>query len=144
MRRPLAVAAFAALALTAPASAQTDAVQALEAIDNRAAIEAGAEVIERSLAMLMAMPVGPMLEPLRRIDPDALPYADEDSTLGDLTDADGNLPERAGEEARVAGTVAGAAARDLAVALPVLTAMARDMAAQWRARIADAREAGRR
>ncbi len=144
MRRPLAIAAFAALALTAPASAQTDAVQALEAIDNRAAIEAGAEVIERSLAMLMAMPVGPMLEPLRRIDPDALPYADEDSTLGDLTDADGNLPERAGEEARVAGTVAGAAARDLAVALPVLTAMARDMAAQWRARIADAREAARR
>lgn len=144
MRRPLAIAAFAALALTAPASAQTDAAQALEAIDNRAAIEAGAEVIERSLAMLMAMPVGPMLEPLRRIDPDALPYADEDSTLGDLTDADGNLPERAGEEARVAGTVAGAAARDLAVALPVLTAMARDMAAQWRARIADAREAARR
>lgn len=144
MRRPLAIAAFAALALTAPASAQTDAVQALEAIDNRAAIEAGAEVIERSLAMLMAMPVGPMLEPLRRIDPDALPYADEDSTLGDLTDADGNLPERAGEEARVAGTVAGAAARDLAVALPVLTAMARDMAAQWRDRIADAREAARR
>lgn len=144
MRRPLAIAAFAALALTAPASAQTDAVQALEAIDNRAAIEAGAEVLERSLAMLMAMPVGPMLEPLRRIDPDALPYADEDSTLGDLTDADGNLPERAGEEARVAGTVAGAAARDLAVALPVLTAMARDMAAQWRARIADAREAARR
>lgn len=101
-------------------------------------------MLERSLAMLMAMPVGPMLEPLRRIDPDALPYADEDSTLGDLTDADGNLPERAGEEARVAGTVAGAAARDLAVALPVLTAMARDMAAQWRARIADAREAARR
>lgn len=144
MRRSLAIAAFAALSLSAPASAQVDAADALEAIDNPAAVEAGAEALERGLAILMAMPVGPMLEPLRRIDPDALPYADEDSTLGEVADTDADLPERAGEEARVAGAVAGAAARDLAVALPVLTAMARDMAAQWRARIADAREAARR
>lgn len=144
MRRSLAIAAFAALSLSAPATAQVDAADALEAIDNPAAVEAGAEALERGLAILLAMPVGPMLEPLRRIDPDALPYADEDSTLGEVADADGDLPERAGEEARVAGAVAGAAARDLAVALPVLTAMARDMAAQWRARIADAREAARR
>lgn len=144
MRRSLAIAAFAALSLSAPASAQADAVDALEAIDNPVVVEAGADTLERAIAILMAMPIGPMLEPLRRIDPDALPHADEHSTLGEVADADADLPERAGEEARVAGAVAGAAARDLAVALPVLTEMARDMAAQWRARIADAREAARR
>lgn len=144
MRHSLAIAALAALSLSAPASAQTDAVDALAAIDNPAAVEAGAETLERAIAIVMAMPIGPMLEPLRRIDPDALPHADEDSTLGEVASADADLPERAGEEARVAGAVAGAAARDLAVALPVLTAMARDMAAQWRDRIAEAREAARR
>lgn len=144
MRKTLAIAAFAALALASPATAQSDAVDALEAIDNAEQIETMAETIEDVTAALLTMPVGPLAQAMRRIDPDAAYDVPDDATLGEMARADEDLPERLGDEARIGGEIAGQAARDLAVAMPMIEAMARDMAAQWRQRIADARRNQRR
>ena len=139
MRKPLAIAAFALIAITAPASAQSDAAEALEAIDNPEAVDSMADGLEAVAAALLQMPVGPLVEAMRRIDPDAAPHVAPDATLGDLAGSDPDMAERLGDEARVTGLVAGQTARDLTTALPVLRAMASDLAAQWRQRIADAR-----
>jgi hypothetical protein len=139
MRKTLAIAAFALIAITAPASAQSDAAEALEAIDNPEAVDSMADGLEAVAAALLQMPVGPLAEAMRRIDPDAAPRVAPDATLGDLTGSDPDMAERLGDEARVTGLVAGQTARDLTTALPVLRAMANDLAAQWRQRIADAR-----
>ena len=48
MRKSLAIAAFALIALTAPASAQSDAAESLEAIDDPEAIESMADQRGRS------------------------------------------------------------------------------------------------
>ncbi len=139
MRKSLAIAAFALIALTAPASAQSDAAESLEAIDDPEAIESMADQLEAVAGVLLQMPVGPLVEAVRQIDPDAAPGIAPNATLAELTGSDPEMAERLGDEARVGGLVAGQAARDLAVALPVLRAMAHDLAAQWRQRIADAR-----
>jgi hypothetical protein len=139
MRHSLAIAASALVALSAPAAAQTDAVDALAAIDDPDRLEALAESIEHVTAALLDMPVGPLVDAMRRIDPDAMPEAAPDTTLGDMAGTDPDFAERLGDDARVTGTVAGQTARDISVALPVLRAMASDLAAQWRQRIADAR-----
>lgn len=139
MRNSIAIAAFALIAITAPASAQSDAAEALEAIDNPEAVDSMADGLEAVAAALLQMPVGPLVEAMRRIDPDAAPPVAPDATLGDLTGSDPDMAERLGDEARVTGLVAGQTARDLTTALPVLRAMASDLAAQWRQRIADAR-----
>lgn len=144
MRKTLAIAAFAALALTAPAAAQSDAADAIEAIDNPERVEAMAETIEDVTAALLAMPIGPLVNAMRRIDPDAARDVPDDVTLGEMAQADEDLPGRLGDETRIGGEIAGQAARDLAVAMPMIEAMARDMAAQWRQRIADARRNQRR
>ncbi len=139
MRHTLAIAAFALAALSAPAAAQSDAADALAAIDDPERIEALADAIEHITGALLDMPVGPLLDTMRRIDPDSAPKVSRNTTLGDITRTDPDLAERMGDEARVTGTVAGQTARDIAVALPVLRAMASDLAAQWRLRIEDAR-----
>jgi hypothetical protein len=131
-----------AASVTSPAFAQDDAGDALRSLDNPDRIEAMASALEGITAALMAMPVGPIIEAVRRADPDG--YYDsegipEDATLGELTRSDPDMPERLGEEARITGEVAGAAARDLATALPMLSAIASDFAAQWQQRMADAR-----
>ncbi len=131
-----------AASVTSPAFAQDDAGDALRSLDNPDRIEAMASALEGITAALMAMPVGPIVEAVRRADPDGY-YDDEDfpedATLGELTRSDPDMPERLGEEARITGEVAGAAARDLATALPMLSAIASDFAAQWQQRMADAR-----
>lgn len=139
MRKTLAIAAFAALAIASPVSAQSDADDALDVIDNPEQVEAMADTIEGVTAALLAMPVGPLVDAMRRIDPDAAHDVSDDATLGEMARADEDLPERFGDETRIGGEIAGQAARDLAVAMPMIEAMARDMAAQWRQRIADAR-----
>jgi hypothetical protein len=144
MLKIIAIAAFAAIALASPATAQSDAADALEAIDNPEQVEAMAETIEDVTAALLTMPVGPLVDAMRRIDPDAAYDVPGDATLGEMTQADEDLPARLGDEARIGGQLAGQAARDLAVAMPMIEAMASDMAAQWRQRIADARRNQRR
>ncbi len=144
MRKSLAIAAFAALAIASPVSAQSDAAGALEAIDSPERVKAMAETIEDVTAALLATPVGPLVDAMRRIDPDAASDVPDDATLGEIARADEDLPERIGDETRIGGEIAGQAARDLAVAMPMIEAMARDMAAQWRQRIADARRNQRR
>ncbi len=114
----------------------------MRSLDNPERIEAMASALEGITAALMAMPVGPLVDAVRRADPDG--YFDgeeipEDATVGELTRSDPDMPERLGEEARITGEVAGAAARDLATALPMLSAIASDFAAQWQQRMADAR-----
>ena len=130
------------LIVASPAFAQNDAGDALRSLDNPERIEAMATALEGITAALMAMPVGPIVDAVRRADPDG--YYDDgeipaDATLGELTRSDPDMPERLGEEARITGEVAGAAARDLAIALPMLSAIASDFAAQWQQRMADAR-----
>ena len=144
MRKVLAIAAFAAIALASPATAQSDAADALEAIDSPEQVERMAGTIEDVTAALLAMPVGPLVNAMRRIDPDAAYDVPDDATLGEMARADEDLPERLGDETRIGGEIAGQAVRDLAVAMPMIEAMARDMAAQWRQRIAAARRNQRR
>ena len=144
MRKVLAIAAFAAITLASPATAQSDAADALEAMDNPEQVEAMAEGIEDVTAALLTMPVGPLIDAMRRIDPDVAHDVPDDATLGEMARADEDLPEQLGDEIRIGGEIAGQAARDLAVAMPMIEAMARDMAAQWRQRIADARRNQRR
>lgn len=139
MRTVLAIAAFALVSLTAPASAQSDAADALEQLDDPVAVEAMADDIEHVTDAVLGMPIGPLVEALRRIDPEMAPDLPDDATVGEAVSADPDLAERVGEEARVTGLVAGQSARDLAAALPVLQAMASDLAAQWRQRISVAR-----
>lgn len=139
MRTVLAIVAFALVSLTAPASAQSDAADALEQLDDPVAVEAMADDIEHVADAVLGMPIGPLVEALRRIDPGMAPDLPDDATVGEAVAADPDLAERVGEEARVTGLVAGQSARDLAAALPVLQAMASDLAAQWRQRISDAR-----
>ncbi len=139
MRKSLAIAAFALAAIAAPAAAQSDASDALEAIDNPEMLESVAEGLEAATAALLAIPVGPLVDAMRRIDPDAAAEIGPGATLGDATGSDPQLAERLGDEARITGLVAGQTARDLAVALPMLQAMAGDLAAQWQQRIDDAR-----
>ena len=71
MRKVFAIAAFAAITLASPATAQSDAADALEAMDNPEQVEAMAEGIEDVTAALLTMPVGPLIDAMRRIDPDA-------------------------------------------------------------------------
>lgn len=144
MRKVLAIAAFAAITLASPATAQSDAADALEAIDSPEQVERMAGTIEDVTAALLAMPVGPLVNAMRRIDPDAAYDVPDDATLGEMARADEDLPERLGDETRIGGEIAGQAVRDLAVAMPMIEAMARDMAAQWRQRIAAARRNQRR
>lgn len=139
MRNTLAIAAFALAAIAAPASAQSDATNALEALDDPEMVETMAEGLEATTAALLAMPIGPLVDAIRRIDPDAAPDVPPDATLAELARADPGFAGRIGDEARITGRVAGQTARDLTVALPVLQAMARDLAAQWQQRIDDAR-----
>lgn len=144
MHKTLAIAAFAALALASPASAQSDTADALDAIDNPEQVEAMAGAIEDVTAALLTMPVGSLVNAMRRIDPDAVGDVPDDATLGEMARVDEDLPERLGDETRIGGEIAGQAARDMAVAMPMIEAMARDMAAQWRQRIAYARRNQRR
>jgi hypothetical protein len=131
-----------AFALTcAPARAADDAV-ADTSVDaapamHSATIAAMGETIASLTTALLAMPVGPLADAVRRIDPDAA-MADlpPDATVADMVHAD---PQAAGRQARITGDAAAGAARDIAAAMPVLTAMARDLAAQWQLRLADAR-----
>lgn len=139
MRTVLAIAAFALLSLTAPASAQSDAADALERMDDPVAIEAMADDLEHVTQAVLGMPIGPLVDALRRIDPDMAADLPDDATVGEAVAADPDLAERVGEEARITGLVAGQSARDLAAALPVLRSMASDLAAQWQQRISDAR-----
>jgi hypothetical protein len=141
---PAALLPAALFAVASPALAQDDGADALRALDNPERIEAMASAIERITAALLATEVGPLVDAVRRADPDRDHDADgddlpPDATLGDLVRANPDTTARIGDEARVTGEVAGAAARDMAAMLPVLAAMARDMAAQWEQRMADAR-----
>ncbi len=131
----------ALLIIASPAFAQDDASDALRSLDNPERIEGIANALEGITAAMLAMPVGPIVEAVRQADPEGYDGEDlpPDATLGDLARSDPDMPERLGDEARVTGEVAGAAARDLATALPIFTAMARDLAAQWQQRMADAR-----
>jgi hypothetical protein len=144
MRKTISIAAFAALAIASPVSAQSDAADALEAIDSPERVEMMAETVEDVTAALLAIPMGPLIDAMRRIDPDAAYDVPDDATLGEIARADADLPERIGDETRIGGEIAGQAARDLAIAMPVIEAMASDLAAQWRQRIADARRNQRR
>lgn len=139
MRHSVILAAVALAAASTPAAAQSDAADALAVIDDPERIEALADSVEAVTSALLDMPVGPLLDAMRRIDPDSAPRLSPKATLGDMAGTDPDLAERLGDEARITGTVAGQTARDIAVALPVLRAMADDLAAQWRHRIADAR-----
>lgn len=143
MSRSLAVLPALLLTAASPALAQERAADALRNLDDPERIEGLARAIEGVTEALMAMPVGPIIDAVRRADPDGDHFDDEDipadATLGELTRADPDKPARLGEEARVTGEVAGAAARDLATALPMLSAIASDLAAQWQQRMADAR-----
>lgn len=136
----------ALLIVASPAMAQDGAGDALRSLDDPERVEAMASALESITAAMMAMPVGPIIEAVRRADPDGYDDGDydeedvpADATLGELTRSDPDMPERLGDEARITGGVAGAAARDLATALPMLTAIASDLAAQWQQRLADAR-----
>lgn len=129
-------AAAALAAAPAPAAAQD---RALDVLDDPVRVEMMADAIEVMSEALLSMPVGPIAEAMRRANPDAAPHVRPGDTVADVTGSDPALPYRMGQEARALGDVAGATARQLAVALPVLAAMARDMAAQWSQRMEEAR-----
>lgn len=143
-------AAVAVASQSAPAVAQDhdrsteQAAAALRALDNPETAETIGALAEGMMRSLMAMPVGPMADAVRRIDPDS-PIADAgpDDRLGDVAGIDERDARRLGSDARAAGAMTGAMARTLADMLPTFVAMARDMGAQmnaeWQARRDEAR-----
>lgn len=95
---------------------------------------------------LLAMPVGPLAEAIREIDPDAA-MADlpADARLGDLAGPEADdVPEQLAGNSRVMMRSMSMLARQMAVMAPVLRDMASDMAAQMEQSVRDAREDARR
>ncbi|MFM6852789.1 MAG: hypothetical protein ACKOUM_01755 [Sphingopyxis sp.] len=117
----------------------------LSALQDPAKAEQIGAMVEGMTRALLAMPVAPIADAIRRVDPHAAP-ADwpADATLGDLAAADGVSPQRMGEQARATTMIAAELSRDMAAMLPTWRAMAQDLAAQWRHRMDDARASARR
>lgn len=134
---PLGVIATSlALAVTAsPAAAQPAAGQ-LEDTADLLSDEAAQDRLARSIAaigrVLMAVPVGPLAEAVREVDPDSdLGDLPADARLGDLAGEDADdMPDRLASQSRVMMRSMGVLARQLAVMAPVLRDMASDMSAQ--------------
>ena len=146
-------AALFSVAVAAPAAAQDraardpDSTTAMTAMQDPAQIEAIADMLQGITAAVLQMPMRPIADAVRRVNPhtdlDRLP---DDATIGDIADRDGggDIAGRVGEQARTAGYLMGDVTRQLAVMMPVITAMARDMAAQTHGWIDDAPRRARR
>jgi hypothetical protein len=144
------MAATSLLALTAaPAAAQVADERILEGADilaDEATQDRLARTMRAMTRALLAMPVGPLAEAVREIDPDSpMAAMPADTRLADLAGDDAeDLPDRLAGQSRVMMRSMGTLARQLAVMAPVLRDMASDMAAQMERGMRDAREDSRR
>lgn len=138
MVRLIACAALVAATLPlSPALAQSrdeerdDSAQALRQLQDPRVSASLATLVEGLAQSLMAMPVGPLAESVRRIDPDSeLADMPRDATLGEMAHVDARDARALGDQAHAAGTMLAGMARSLEVMMPTLRAMARDMNAQ--------------
>jgi hypothetical protein len=153
MNRFLVLTALSSVAFAAPAVAQdrdedtAGATAALRELQDPARADAMADMVEGVTAALLQMPVRPIADAVRRVNPDSrMADIPDDATLGDLADPSGrgDTAERVGEQARTAAYLMGDMSRQMEVMLPIFTAMARDMAAQFEDRLGDARRRARR
>ena len=151
MVRVVYCAALGAAMFAGPAAAQSrdhrddQAVQMLRQVQNPANADAIAGVIEALARSLMAMPVAPIAQAVEQIDPDtALADLPADATLGDVSGMDSIDPDRLGDDAHAAATMAAGMASQMETMLPMLRAMAHDMAVQWDRARDDARNNARR
>lgn len=90
-------------------------------------------VTEAVMRAVLAMPVGPLADIARQVDPDSrVAQLPDDATVSDITHRDGRDVDHMVANARHAGAMAATMSRQLRVMMPVLQAMAGDLAAQWR------------
>jgi hypothetical protein len=144
------LAATSLLAITAaPAAAQSADARILEGAD-MLADEGTQDRIARTMRVLsrvlLNMPVGPLAEAVRELDPDS-PMADmpADTRIADLAGPDAeDLPDQLAGQSRVMMRSMSTLTRQMAVMAPVLRDMATDMAAQMERGMRDAREESRR
>lgn len=121
-----------------------DSAALLAAVENPERVDAMANALGAMTEALMAMPVGPLVNAARQMDPNAARDADEalpdDATIADLASRDDpHMAERMGDNARAATHVMAGMAGQMVRMMPMFEAMARDMAAQFEGRMADAR-----
>ena len=143
------LAATSLLAMSAsPALAQVADERVLEGADILSD-EDTQDRVARSMRVLsrvlLNMPVGPIAEAVREIDPDSdMADMPADMRLGALAGADADeLPEQLAGQSRVMMRSMGTLARQMAVMAPVLRDMASDMAAQMERNMRDARDDAR-
>lgn len=139
------VATACAVALTAtPAAAQgveERALKGVEMLSDEATQDRIAQTMRVLSRALLSMPVGPLAEAVREIDPDsAMADMPSDMRLGDLAGPDADeLPEQLAVHSRAMTRSMGVLARQMAVIAPVLRDMANDMAAQMEREMRDGR-----
>lgn len=134
----LAVSATPALAQ----SADPRILEGAELLADDATQDRVARAMQALSRALLAMPVGPLAEAVREIDPDAA-MADlpPDARLADLAGPDAeDMPEHLADNSRTMMRGMGLLARQMAVMAPVLRDMASDMAAQMERGLREARE----
>jgi hypothetical protein len=143
--RAIPFAVVSALFIAAPVAAQpvpladADSEQLVARLEDPATADAIADVTQSILRSVMAMPVGPIADAVRRMDPDAdLADVPSDATVGELSGMDDDAIARVGDDTRAASRMAGTMSRQLVAMLPTLAAMARDLSAQWDAARRDA------
>jgi hypothetical protein len=141
--RLLAAVSLATL-IAAPATAQATDDRIAEATDMLADPTTQDRVARAMQAMsraILAMPVGPMADAVREIDPDAA-MADlpPNARLADLMGDDAaTMPGEMAAQSRTMMRMMSVLGRQMAVMAPVLRDMAREMGAQMGREIRDAR-----
>ena len=141
---PIALAAtpVAAQERSSDAEIARGAERAASVLEDPRNADAIADAVGGMTEAMMQLPVGGLIEAMRRANPRAaqdLPRVDRNATIAEITGSDPTLPGRVAEGTRTGSVVAGAAMREMARMAPVLIAMGRDMAAQMEARIATVR-----
>lgn len=87
---------------------------------------------EAVLRSVMQMPIGPIVDAVRRVDPTAAPrHLPRNATVGDVANIDERGVDRMADNARAAGHMATGMAQQLRVMMPVMQAMLGDLTAQW-------------
>ncbi len=129
----VAMALVAPTASLANADADSAGARIAEQLDDPARQDAIAGVMEAMTRMMLSMPVGPLAEAVRQIDPDAdIADLPRDARVADLTRSDPEaMPAQVRDVSRGAISAMAIMARQMGAMEPVLRDMARDMAAQW-------------
>ena len=129
----------------APAAAQDFADDGITEAADMLADEQTQDRVGRALQVmtraLLSMPVGPLAEAVREIDPEAdMADLPRDARVADLMGEDAeDLPRELGRQSRTMMRAMGVMTRQMSVLAPVLRSMASDMEAQLRRELRDSR-----